>query len=120
MEAFSRKFYGLKILLQREDAGIEAASVYMAKDMKEIVEKENSNEDKKQVQADEDYHKIVLEEYLISTAKTYEQLDDTKKQQVLKAIKAHYEYEKEITSNAGAQEYHFYDMIKYGDNPWKK
>lgn len=120
MEAFSRKFYGLKILLQREDAGIEAASVYMVKDMKEIVEKENSNEDKKQVQADEDYHKIVLEEYLISAEKTYEQMDDTKKQQVLKAIKANYEYEKEIASNAGAQEYHFYDMIKYGDNPWKK
>ena len=98
----------------------KAASVYMAKDMKEIVEKENSNEDKKQVQADEDYHKIVLEEYLISTEKTYEQMDDTKKQQVLKAIKANYEYEKEIASNAGAQEYHFYDMIKYGDNPWKK
>ena len=120
MEAFSRKFYGLKVLLQRKDAGIEAAAIYMSKDMKDIVEKENSNENKKQVQADKDYHKIVLEEYLISTAKTYEQLDDTKKQQVLKAIKANYEYEKEITSNAGAQEYHFYDMIKYGDNPWKK
>ena len=120
MEAFSHRFYGLKTLLQREDSGIVAASFYLAKDMKKIVEKENSDEGNKQVMADEDYHKIILEEYLISTKKTYEQMDDNQRQQVLKAIKDNYEVEKEINKNAGFLQYHFYDIIAYGNNPWKK
>lgn len=87
--------------------------------MKKILEKENSDEGNKQILADEDYHKIILEEYLVSTKKTYEQMDDGTRQEILKAIEENYEAEKEINRNAGFLQYHFYDIVAYGNNPWK-
>lgn len=36
------------------------------------------------------------------------------------AIANNYEMENEIKSAASGREYHFYDMIAYGNNPWQK
>ncbi len=87
----------------------------LARNMKKIYEQTKADE----AEARENYQRILIEEYLFSTKDAYEQMSEAKRRELLNAVKKNYEAEKEMIKGYYPQ-YHFYDMIGYGDNPWQE
>lgn len=111
----SKHFYGFKVLLQRKDVATVAAAAYLKRDMQKIYEQTKGND----AEAWENYQRILIEEYLFSTKTAYEQMNKAKRNELINAIKKNYEAEKRIVKGYNPK-YHFYDMLAYGDNPWKQ
>lgn len=110
LQYFAKTFYGMNVLLRREDACHAAADSYLSRELKEPGEE---SDDIKMLEV------LLLEEFLFSREDAYYKFSEEEREEILKAVQKNYVIEKKIHSACGGMRYHFYDMVAYGDNPWQ-
>lgn len=110
LQYFAEVFYGMNVLLRREDACRAAAESYLSRNLKVLPE---GYDDLQMREA------LLLEEFLISQEDAYYKFSEEERREILKAVEKNYDIEKKLFLACGGIEYHFYDMVAYGDNPWQ-
>ncbi|RKI58330.1 hypothetical protein D7V86_15960 [bacterium D16-51] len=110
LQYFAEVFYGMNVLLRREDASRAAADSYLARNLKTP---DGEFDDLRVREA------LLLEEFLISREDAYYKFNEKERKEILKAVEKNYDIEKKLFLACGGIEYHFYDMAAYGDNPWQ-
>lgn len=101
-------FYGMNVLLRREDACRAAAESYLSRNLKALPE---GYDDFQMLEA------LLLEEFLISREDAYYKFSEEERREILEAVEKNYDAELKLAD--GSLRTHFYDMAAYGDNPWK-
>ena len=101
-------FYGMNVLLRREDACRAAAESYLSRNLKALPE---GYDDFQMLEV------LLLEEFLISREDAYYKFSEEERREILETVEKNYDAELKLAD--GSLRTHFYDMAAYGDNPWK-
>lgn len=108
LQYFAEVFYGMNVLLRREDACHAAAESYLSRNLKALPE---GYDDLQMREA------LLLEEFLISREDAYYKFSEEERREILETVEKNYDAELKLAD--GSLRTHFYDMAAYGDNPWK-
>ncbi|RKI38567.1 hypothetical protein D7V86_15970 [bacterium D16-51] len=108
LQYLAKEFYGMNVLLRREDAYRVAAESYLSRNLKVSDE---------EVCVPPMIELLLLEEFLISREDAYYKFSEGERREILEAVEKNYDAELNLAD--GCLRTHFYDMAAYGDNPWK-
>lgn len=108
LQYLAKEFYGMNVLLRREDAYRAAAESYLGRNLKVSDE---------EVCVPPMIELLLLEEFLISREDAYYKFSEEERREILEAVEKNYDAELKLAD--GSLRTHFYDMAAYGDNPWK-
>lgn len=108
LQYLAETFYGMNVLLRREDACRAAAESYLSRKLKA------SDEESDDLQMRE---ALLLEEFLFSREDAYFKFNEEERKEIVKAVEKNYDTELHLADVTLG--YHFYDMVAYGDNPWQ-
>ena len=109
LQYLAETFYGMNVLLRREDAYRVAADSYLSR---QLGTSDESSDDSGMLE------RLLLEEFLFSREYAYQKFSEEERQKILEAVEKN--HDKELQLADGWLRYHFYDMAAYGDNPWQE